>query len=144
VSCPGGRAGRLMTGFTRAARQVLIDRSGGMCEICGMAPPADAHHRRPRSAGGTRRADANLPSNGLMLCRDCHSLVESRREFALDRGWLVRQGQSPADVPLVYQGNWALLGDDGFVFRPVSGRGRCERCGFHVEKQKHREGCQVG
>lgn len=131
-----------MTGFPKAVRQLLFDRSGGFCEICGMAAPADAHHRRPRAAGGTKRADTNQPSNGLVLCRECHSLVESRRERALDRGWLVRQEHDPAETPVVYQGDWALLLADGVVFRPPQGAGRCERCGCHVVHQGHRKGCQ--
>ena len=57
-------------------------------------------------------------------------------------GWLVRQNHSPADTPLVYQGDWALLSDEGFVFRPPTGRDRCERCGFHTPTQGHRYGCQ--
>lgn len=131
-----------MSGFGRKARQVLIDRCGGMCEICSLAGAADAHHRRPRAAGGTRRPETDQPSNGLMLCRKCHELCESRRDFARDRGWLVGQTHNPADVPLVYQGDWALLTDAGGVFRPPQGRGRCERCGFHIETQGHRNGCQ--
>lgn len=133
-----------MTGFPKSVRQQLADRSNGLCEICGVAEPVDAHHRRPRGAGGSKADDTNTAANGILICRDCHSMVEARREFALDRGWLVRQGQSPAGVPLVYQGDWALLGDDGFVFRPPPARGRCVRCGFHIETQGHRKGCQDG
>lgn len=132
-----------MTGFSKQVREIMQARSSGFCEICGVAAPDDAHHRRPRGAGGSKADDTNWPSNGLLACRRCHELVESRRELALDRGWLVRQGQSPSSVPVLFQGNWALLTDDGAVFRPPRGGGRCERCGFHVPSQQHRPGCQV-
>lgn len=130
-----------MTGFPKSVRDIITARANDFCEICGVNKPEQIHHRRPRGAGGSKAADTNQAGNGLAICTDCHAMVESRREFALDRGWLVRQGQSPADVPVVYQGSWAVLGDDGFVFRPPSGRGRCERCGFHTPTQQHRSGC---
>lgn len=131
-----------MTGFSKQVRERLMDRSNGFCEACGVNEPTDAHHRRPRGRGGSKADDTNQLSNALAICRPCHDLIESRREFALDRGWLVRQGFTPAEVPVVYQGDWAVLDDDGFVFRPPSGRDRCVRCGFHRPTQGHRNGCQ--
>ena len=131
-----------MTGFAKPVRDLIMARSENHCEICGVAVPEQIHHRRARGMGSTRRPETNQPANGLAACSRCHEFVESRREFALDRGWLVRQNQSPADVPLVYQGNWAVLTDDGAVFRPPIGRDRCERCGFHIPTQGHRSGCQ--
>ena len=131
-----------MTGFPKPVRDLIVARSQGMCEICGFAVPEQIHHRRPRGSGGTRRPETNEAANGLAACSACHALVESRRTFALDRGWLVPPNHAPDHVPVVYQGNWALLTDDGAVFRPPQGHGRCVRCGCHVEKQGHRNGCQ--
>lgn len=131
-----------MTGFSKDVRDIVIERSQGTCECCGMDRAEQLHHRRARGMGSTRRPESNWPANALAMCAACHSMVESRREFAFDRGWLVRQGFMPADVPVVYQGSWAVLSDDGSVFRPPSGYGRCVRCGCHVEKQGHRHGCQ--
>lgn len=132
-----------MSGFSKQVRDTAIARSQGHCEICGVGAPEQLHHRRPRARGGTRRPESNRAANALAICLRCHELAESRREFALDRGWLVRQTMLPADVPVLFQGDWALLSDDGSVFRPPSGPGRCERCGCHVVKQGHRNGCQV-
>jgi hypothetical protein len=70
-------------------------------------------------------------------------MVESNRIHALDRGWLVPQNLAPDGVPVVFQGDWALLTNEGGVFRPPVGGGRCVRCGFHIEIQGHRYGCQV-
>lgn len=131
----------MTTGFPKRIKELMWERSQGMCEICGLAEPVDAHHRRPRGKGGTRRSDTNAPSNGLMICRPCHDIVESRRDFARERGWLVPQSFDPSDVPLIYQGSWALLTATGSVFRPPQGRDRCERCGFHTPTQGHRAGC---
>ena len=133
-----------MTGFGRATKELIYDRAAGHCECCGVGPVEQAHHRRPRAAGGSKAPDTDLPSNGLGICQRCHDMVESRRELALDRGWLVRQGHDPADVPVLRHGaDWVLLQPDGGVFVPPQGSGRCERCGFHVLKQGHRDGCQV-
>ena len=131
-----------MTGFPKRVRELVTKRSQDCCEICGLAKPVHAHHRRPRGAGGSKAPDTNTAANCLWVCLPCHEHAESYRAVALDRGWLVRQGQNPADVPVIYQGNWAVLDDDGFVFRPPSGRDRCVRCGFHVPTQQHRPGCQ--
>ncbi len=132
-----------MTGFPQAVRDMVLNRCGGFCEACGVDRPEQMHHRRARGAGGSRRADTNTASNALAISAACHALIESRREFALDRGWLVLQGHNPSEVPVVWQGTWVLLTDDGGVFYPPTGRDRCERCGFHVPTQAHRSGCQV-
>lgn len=131
-----------MTGFAKSVRAIIIARAQNHCEVCGINAPAQIHHRRARGMGSTTRPETNQAANGLAACTDCHRQIESRREFALDRGWLVRQNQVPADVPLVHHGSWALLDDEGSVFRPVVGRDRCVRCGFHVPTQGHRSGCQ--
>lgn len=135
--------------FTRAVKQTILDRAGDHCEVCGVNKPVDIHHRIPRGAGGSKDERLGQPSNGLAICRPCHDLIESRREFALDRGWLIHRGWSmrndvsAADVPVIWQGDWALLSDDGHVFTPPQGRDRCERCGLHTPTQGHRRGCQL-
>ena len=135
--------------FTAKVKQTILDRSGGCCEICSLAAPVDAHHRLARGFGGSKDDRLGQPSNGLALCRACHDMAESDRKRAYDRGWMIhkgwldRNGFTAADVPVVYHGDWAVLSDDGKVFRPPQGAGRCERCGFHVATQGHRPGCQV-
>lgn len=102
-----------MTGFSPAVRKLLEERSSGWCEVCGINTAAEAHHRRARGAGGTKRPETNQAANGLMLCRDCHRLAESYRTVALTCGWLVAQSRDPGLVPVVYRGQVVRLDDDG-------------------------------
>jgi hypothetical protein len=132
-----------VTGIPKGLRDKLAVRSGGHCELCGLARATNWHHRKNRSQGGGH----NL-ANAMHLCGSgttgCHGMVTESPARAYDRGWSVRSGFSPDAVPLVFQGSWALLSDDGGVFRPPQGPSRCERCGFHVPTQDHRPGCQIG
>ena len=131
-----------MSGFPKTVRDIITTRAGGRCEICGADAPEQLHHRRARGMGSTKRPDTNTASNGLAVSNKCHTMLESRREKALDMGWLVHQNQSPADVPVFRRGHWVMLLDTGQVFIPPSGHGRCVRCGGHIGIQGHRDGCQ--
>lgn len=115
------------TGPARATRDVVLDRSMGVCEMCGIrlyAPPRGwlsphaIHHRQPRQMGGTSRPEINSPANLLLLCdgkpNACHPWIESHRAAAYELGLLVRAGADPAKKPVVLEGNdWYLLTDDG-------------------------------
>ena len=131
-----------MTGFSKQVRDTILARANGGCELCHFHHPEQIHHRRPRGAGGSKAADTNQAANGLALCAECHRMVESDRVAALANGWLVRQGFDPAEVPVVLRGMWAVLTVEGKVFRPPTGRDRCQQCGFHQPTQGHRSGCQ--
>lgn len=55
-----------------------------------------------------------MASNGVLLCRACHTWCESHRTRALADGWLVRQGQDPGMIPVLYRGSsLAHLREDG-------------------------------
>lgn len=100
------------TGPTQDVRMIIINRADTCCERCGIrlasamqrALGYSIHHRRPRGMGGTSRTDANSPANLLLLCGSgttgCHGWVEANREAALEQGFLVRQGDDPAAVPV--------------------------------------------
>lgn len=103
----------IVTGFTPKVRRIIIDRADRYCERCGECLGEEIHHRRPRGSGGTKRESTNLPSNGLYLCRDCHSFCELKRDEARKCGWLLRQTQDPATVPVFYRGTWVVLDDLG-------------------------------
>jgi hypothetical protein len=65
--------------------------------------------------GSSRDPKANLPSNLLRLCSDCHGYVEAWRSEALIAGWLVSRYSDPARTAVLL-GNasfWTYLGDDG-------------------------------
>lgn len=87
-----------------AVRPVVLARAGFRCERCGVdvaAGGCDVHHRRPAGAGGSTAAGTHRPGNLVLLCVGCHRSVESGRALARAQGWLVVQGQDPADVPVV-------------------------------------------
>lgn len=93
-----------MTGFSSQTREIILERSQGVCERCAAGPVEQLHHRRARGAGGSKRADTNTPANAFGLCEPCHRYVESHRTEALEMGWLVRQGHDPEHVPVMYRG----------------------------------------
>lgn len=104
------------TGFPPLVRTLIYERSAGRCERCNeWASDCEIHHRRPRGAGGSKRLDTNVASNGVLLCASCHRHVESYRAQSFDDGWLVRQSQSPKDIPVYRRGEWVLLDDEGFM-----------------------------
>lgn len=109
-----------MTGFSQATRELVYaratDENGLMrCERCGSGEYSDVqlHHRRPRQMSGSKRPDTNEASNCLALDGGCHRWVESYRAKSYDAGWLLRSGQTPAEEPVVYRGEWCLLTDSG-------------------------------
>lgn len=104
-----------MTGFPKRVRDVIRERSEGVCEVCGQTPAVQQHHRRPRAAGGTSRPESNQPSNGLDVCVRCHHQIESHRTDALTMGWLVRQTDSPTLRRVLRRGEWVWLDDHGGV-----------------------------
>lgn len=65
--------------------------------------------------GGSRRDDTAGAANCLVLHSGCHADIESNRQRALERGWLVSQWQSPAAVPVRRWDGLFLLGEDGSV-----------------------------
>ena len=86
-----------------ATRKVLHERSGGVCEGCGLRRATDAHHRQYRSRGGSHAV-----SNLLALCggagglpggnyTGCHGISHTAEGEA--RGWSIRSGYNPAEVP---------------------------------------------
>lgn len=103
-------SGRRGTGPSTRTKQLVADRAGDCCEICGLAlhdgrtwtEPHSFHHRRPRGAGGSRDAATNTPANLMLLCGSgitgCHGRVERDRSSAYVYGWLVHQGVNPAEV----------------------------------------------
>lgn len=108
-----------MAGFSPKTRQIIYERSGGLCEICYQSAfGGSVHHRQPRGMGGTASVKKNQPSNGLMTCGSgvsgCHGYLESHRAEAYAKGWLVRQHDDPSSIPFQdVLGQWYYLGEDG-------------------------------
>lgn len=68
--------------------------------------------------GGSRDATTNRLSNLLHVCLPCHEWIESNREQARGKGWLVASWNDPADVPVMLQGEPMFLADDGSYRTP--------------------------
>lgn len=102
-------------------RAALKERSGGWCEIvvpgC-LGAATDPAHRIKRGMGGRKgaaRKASNQLANLLYACRRCHEECHRHPAWAYERGWMLREGQTPSRVPVLYRGRWALLDDAGGV-----------------------------
>ena len=105
-----------MTGFSAGVRHAILARSEGYCEVMAAGcenldvgfghSTIEIHHRRPRGMGGTKRPETNYASNGLAVCRRCHMKCESMRNWARENGFVLLQGDNPADVPVFWRCNW--------------------------------------
>lgn len=101
-------AKRPSTGPKQSVVELLIARSGGMCEWSDCPQVAtDKHHRLNRKNGG-RHGEMRERLNGvawlLHACRVHHAYVTSpfgrRRKVARDRGWLLEEHEDAAQVPV--------------------------------------------
>lgn len=102
----------MSTGFTLQQKAIIVGRDHERCRRCGSPRPSDVHHRTPRGLGGA--PSANRIAAGVLLCRACHTQIESRREQATATGWLVPRGTDPSKVPVVdVFGNVIFLDDKG-------------------------------
>lgn len=97
-------------GSQSQGRTLVAARSGGLCEICALAPAREWHHRKNRSQGGTWAA-----SNGMHLCSGDHAWITEHPEQAARNGWTVRSHEDPAAASCYRRGLWVLLKDDGSV-----------------------------
>jgi hypothetical protein len=75
--------------------------------------------------GGSKDPAARSPANLLRVCGDgtrgCHGMIESNRTVSYENGRLVRQGDSPTDVPVQLRNRWTLLAEDGQYVCPETG-----------------------
>ena len=64
--------------------------------------------------GGTRRLNSNMASNGIHICVRCHMYVESERDWARSKGFLILQHADPEFAPIWWRcAQWSLLKADG-------------------------------
>jgi hypothetical protein len=101
------------TGPSEKTRRMVLDRSGGWCEVCGdplhngdrWIAAHSIHHRQPRGMGGTSDPAANAVMNLMLVCgtgtTGCHGRIESHRTVSIDNGWLVPRPTDPATAPVV-------------------------------------------
>ncbi len=105
-----------MSRIPPAVLALIRERSGGLCEVCGRRAES-THHRKRGGMGGSKDPAARSPANLLRVCGDgtrgCHGMIESNRTVSYENGRLVRQGDSPTDVPVLLRNRWTLLTEDG-------------------------------
>ena len=89
--------------FTPAARAAIYQAGDGRCAGCLTVSPLTAQHRRARGMGGTTRAAAGHPANGVPLCGSgttgCHGWTEHNPATATLLGWRLEAGQDPLVAP---------------------------------------------
>jgi len=54
-------------------REIVENRSQGICELCMMNRAVEKHHKKLRSQGGL-----DFPLNLIHLCKQCHVNVHSK------------------------------------------------------------------
>jgi hypothetical protein len=99
---------------TKLAYKTATARNDGICELC-RRQPGQRHHRQGRDPYNT------VPSNLLLACLRCHSLIHSKPAWARERGYIVPSWSVPAEYPLMYTRRvnglwreiWVLLNDHG-------------------------------
>lgn len=89
-------------------RQLVRERSHGVCEICLQARATDMSHRRARSQGGHW-----TPANILHACRPCHHWLETHPVSGHDHGWRLWTGDDPLTTPVAVGRGRMLLTDTG-------------------------------
>jgi hypothetical protein len=99
----------------KKARELLAERSNGVCELCSANRATNAHHRKNAGQGGPW-----APSNLLHLCGSgttgCHGLVTREPKKAREQGWSVPSWGDPARTPvwLAWRG-FVFLDDTGHI-----------------------------
>lgn len=102
-----------VTAEEKSCRQIVADRSEGICEKCGKSGALEKAHRIARSQGGRWE-----PSNVLDLCHDCHHGNHGSPQSAYDHGWHLRGHVEDTTTMRVlfrkgWRVGWALLDDIG-------------------------------
>lgn len=112
---------------------VLFTRSGGRCEGCGepftpgRVEPSRQHRRPGKMGGRSADPDHHSPANLLLLCggrlagvRGCHGYVESHRTWSYRHGYLVRENDDPATVPVTLWSGRVVLLDPYYGYRDLN------------------------
>jgi 5-methylcytosine-specific restriction enzyme A len=109
-------ASKRKAAFDPGVRELILARSGGRCEMCGMfTDSGQFHHRNPRRMGGTRREPLGRASNAMYLHQSCHERVESNRHEAYVKGWLLYADDNPEEIRVKLWDGWSFLADDGTI-----------------------------
>lgn len=94
--------------------EIVLERSNGFCEMCGLRGEGFAlHHRKLKSRGGKDEV-ANL----IAVHHKCHNLgtnsIHLNPERATVKGWMVPSWANPAEYPLhLYDAEVVVLDNEG-------------------------------
>ena len=100
--------------FPNEIKEMVAERAGWRCEICGKGVTSpQIHHRRPRGMGGTKRKNSASPANALFLDMECHTDVEKNRYVAIVNGWVLSQSDDPSEKKFRHHEGWKYLTDEG-------------------------------
>lgn len=100
-------------------RFTVLARAFYKCERCYGGPTAfgfSVHHRLPRGMGGSKNKNLHLPANLITLCGSgvdgCHGWVESNRDEARAKGFLLYRIDNASEIPFIDIDGVAWLIDD--------------------------------
>jgi 5-methylcytosine-specific restriction endonuclease McrA len=67
----------------KKAREIVLQRDGGLCQKCKQAVGTECHHKIPLDDITADRNNPNLficfsPDNMEMLCLDCHNRIDTK------------------------------------------------------------------
>lgn len=98
-------------------RNAVLVRDGNRCQRCGLSlygRDYSLQHRDPRGMGGSklRHTMANLVALCGTATTGCHGDVESFRNDAKRDGWLIPDGVTPEEWPVLrFEARWEQPGD---------------------------------
>lgn len=107
----------------RKIRDAVLDRDDRCCTRCGVGLEGrrySLHHRRRKGAGGSTllHTMANLVSLCGSGSTGCHGYVEENRAACYVLGWLVPNGASPEQWPVLRMGSWQQPGETWLPAEP--------------------------
>ena len=97
---------------SREAYARVSERSGGVCEGCGVQPATQKHHRVYRSRRGRDEVENLLDLCGSGNHTGCHGEAHTNPQRQID-GWTVPSWEKPRDRPVLYRGEWVYLLPNG-------------------------------
>jgi hypothetical protein len=102
----------MATKVEQIARRLVRERSGGMCEVCGVRPATNFQHRKNRSQGGQWSA-----ANGLDVCGSgttgCHGFIHANPAKSYAAGWSVKGAFDESSMPVRTNRGLVLLDAEG-------------------------------
>lgn len=98
----------MSTAIPKKVDKKLRERSGEICEGCGLKPATERHHRLYRSRGGKHTIENLLHLCGWGNHTGCHGVAHSGAQ-GVRLGWAVNTGGNPLLVPVMYRGVSSFL-----------------------------------